>query len=1150
MQYQMVGPSNRRWHRGRYLYRQVVIALACLSALVGSYPSGAAPRQQLPWYQSQVPQAAVPEMRVAPILDGVIQPDEWRDAVSFTGLMNQQSTALPEPMQGRIWLGHDRERLYIGLRSALPPDGVIARVREHDHANELEGEDHWSVQLQVDSTTWLFFINSLGTFSDQRYTLANRGEQNRHSRGLDWASGAQVKAHMTETAWEVEMAIPFSAFGLEGPPPPGEAWRALFARNRTYPGVDSSSYGEWNGTAAHRMQNAGLLLFSGPVPAFQLVSMGPIEGGEFAPVVRLTNPSDQPRQVSMRLAVESGADVLHEERRQVDLAPGSTVDLSFVPAPIKLRTDWSGRVVIEADAGSDHLYSTAVQFAPVSPAQYRQYAKRWPYASPLQEIWELSCANYPYFDAMDLWVDTSPTYLPVDIRTADVCRVQLWELGGKKPLRSVTVPLTHGKGRAHWDDLSLDDGEYELRGELPGGHTVVHRFVRKKFPWEHNRLGISDTVYPPFRAIRTSSKPTRTFSPWGRVIGAGNYGLPGEMIATDETDVPGKTICGPMRLEVIRKGVRRGVIGSTKVESTSPGLVRLSGLGEQDGLRVHTESSLGYEGWFETTLTIEPTQSTEVDAIELVIPFGTYPDTIYGYRRSWFYGSLPQQMGEIWSNMGKHENQFTPALGIGNGDVALWWYADGDEDWRLDYSKASQSVTRDADGLNLRLRLVNVPTILDRPMTIRFAVLASPAKPEPENRRALEWGEVPYFHDTSGYGYWGNGIDSIFPGSDQDYVRVREAIDRWAGRDGTQDPPVILYNSGAMLGQGMEEYATFSGEWAGETPLPPQPEFPDSDVHAQVWWRRQLRQDWRSQPYRLGPAPADMVQSCVDVRIWYYQQNLARLGVNGYWFDNTPVLTGTNPSTGRAYVTADGRQRPRYSVFARHELMRRLFVISNETGIEPLNRTAYGPDFAFTQWFWFTEMDAYVHRGSTDLFETLERRRYYDIVSNVIGIDDEIVDPVGAFRAITRMRRAVPASIRSNVQDQPHATRSVIALCLLHDIGIEGGVSPAEIDPVKGILHEFDFFNSSVRFLPYWRNEKWAKFSAPNILVSLYVHEATGAKLGVLVNPDPVAATGSLRFESSQAGTVWVDAETGEPLPTEILVPPRDFRLIRTKERL
>jgi hypothetical protein len=470
-----------------------------------------------------------------------------------------------------------------------------------------------------------------------------------------------------------------------------------------------------------------------------------------------------------------------------------------------------------------------------------------------------------------------------------------------------------------------------------------------------------------------------------------------------------------------------------------------------------------------------------------------------------------------------------------------------------------------------------------KPLTLSFAVSANPFRPDPPRRRFLQWGGSGRIHDTSGYAYWGSGVDSIAPATDEARTALaaglakwvatakperEKAIAAWAPPGFETTYPLVLYNSGELIGPSMPEYATFAGEWGGEVPVEYVPEYKDSDRHSRINFRGVYQQDWRSRPLSLGPALADLVPSVVDCRVWHYKQNMETLGVDGYWFDNASIWPGTRLITGRACRTADGTVRPRYPVFARRELFRRLFVLYKEAGREPWVLLNTHTTCEFAAWRWSIESDSYVYNYGGDLYESLERQQQYDIDSRIVEVDAEVGDPVARFRGHQCLRR-IPGAMVSNLQPRDpsgvHGSRSVLGLSLLHDFGVESGVHLEELDRVRRALREFGLFtDDAIRFLPYWRSAPALAFSQPGVLVSAYVNPATREALAVIVNPAKEKTTGVLTVRAKELGLAGaakaIDAETASEagkdtaleakpgegtLSIQIELPSREFRLVR-----
>jgi hypothetical protein len=1177
-----------------------------LFALVCLGPSHAESKRKFAWYQNKVNQAGIPQMVKKPVIDGNINENEWNGAISFTGFMaphngNRQPYIQPEFIQPTVYAGYDKDYFYMAFKAPVPPSetnssprvkqmlnkywkkGLKAEGKKHD--DFLDGDDYWMLDIvngdgkiyKRDKVHYRMMVNPAGTFSDYRTSPKTRGTH-RSKAGAEWESKAIVKSSVSEKYWIVEMAIPVASFEESFQPKPGNSWRIYIRRGRGHETYDTSAC-EWNAAVGWFMDGqAGLFLFSENIPAFHLESLGAVRlKQELTPHCRLVNDTDKNHNVKLRIAAESIDKVLHEEVKNFSIAPGESKNIDFPKYQIKLPEGCSGRVVVDVESDMDLLYHASIQIKPLGRDEYRKIGTigMWPFEHPFMDDWQIKCANYPYFKSMDVMVDLSAPYLPDKIKFAQTCKVQLYNKDTGKLIREGTLQLNFKslKGDLKWDNLDLSNGKYQLKGELygydgkPVGKTVTHDFVRKVFPWEHNKIGISDKVYPPFKPMVTD-KAKKTITLWGKTYEVGDCGLPGKIVSTKEMDIPNLDIFKGASLSLEAGGEKVLFTGASKILEAKPGIVKIEGQGSAGQLDLKVKSTLRYEGWYEVEMEVIPKSPVKIDSLDLNFAYGKYPDVFWltWDRAKTFISGIPKVKGMIWRNINPAERQkdcyFVPVVAIGNGDASLWWYADSDENWKLDYSKASQTISAGIDGINYQVMLVNHPVELKEPLKFKFAVQVSPAKPFPKNRRALEWGGQKRVHDTGGYGYWGNGIDSITPGSDERYAKLKDGLDKWVADKKTKEGlaadefvPVVLYNSGELLGQGMEEFETFSGEWCGETPAPVNSEYIDTDVHTTINYRG-LQQDWRSQPKRLGPTKADLVQSCVDCRIWYYKKNMNKLGINGYWFDNASVWPGENPSTGRAYLTKDGTLRPGYPTFARHEIFRRLFVLYKEAGKEPFFLLNGHTSFCFSPWRWFLEGPAYIYKHNGTIFDTLERNREYDIISRLVGAEKVKRDPVAIHRGILRLKRFMGGWCPHG-DDSVKGTRSIVALSLLHDFGIEGRFNDHE--KFKAMLDKLGYFKPELKYLPYWRNAEYIKVKPKSIKCTLYHNPKDKTVLVVLVNPEDKdfntsillnltkLGLGKIEFSDPEnLGEVKGEQEKGR-LKLKLNVPSKEYRLIYVK---
>jgi hypothetical protein len=1069
-------------------------------------------------YSSVLPQAGIPIMNKAPVIDGNIDAKEWQGALCLTGFnMPRVVYVLPKQMQGRMYLGYDEQNFYLGLvQPKLAKDLKDIKIPEKRKNDPCLGYPHWWLKFHTPKNGgYEFILTPLDNLRDR-----NDANSYTMEKGLDWNSQAEMKSSIKQDCWITELKIPFASMKYKNGPKLNEVWKVHFMYSDR---GGCSNQAEWNGAMDFHNRECGEIIFSGKVPAFQFLDTGRLERLEFAPRFQISNPTDKEQEIDFNVSIQSGTQVIIDRSKKIALKPGEAKQIDFGPDKIVLPAGQTGRMEIDINTPQDHLYSSWLQFKKLSFSQYTRLSAFNLNYPELKDDWLLGCANYPYYKSLKVMVNTRYPHLPEDVKKATSCKVKLKNIANSKIIKTGTVPvnLLNGKGDILWKNIDLPEGKYQITGQLFNndkavGKVMTHDFERKVYPWEHNKIGISNKVYPPFTSIKAEGlgKGTLSFSPWGRKYAIGDNAMPGEITATKETLVPGKIINEGFKLELTTDGKTSLLAGKTKVVKAEPGLVELESFTEKNGIDFKIKSFMQYDGWYQTTIKIIPQGEKDVDKLELIIPFGKYADTYYGYRRNWFYGGLSKKQGVIWQNLAKKrnkfENKFTPCMAVGDGDVCLWWYADSDQEWQLDYTKPSQMITRDENGINLKCLFINNTVKLKKPFEITFAVLANPAKPYPANKRKVEWNlenERTRWHDTSGYGFWGNGVDSITCGTEAGYKKTRDTIDRWTGRKKTDAPkpfpPIILYNSGQAIGRCMPEFDTFSGEWCDETPKEANPEFKDSDRAARITWihpNMGHQIDWRSRPEKLVPGWGDLTWSNVDCRIWHYRDNMEKLDINGYWFDNNPIHEGRIIGTGRAYLTKDGELRPNYNIFERHSLYRRLFVMYREAGKQTWNLISYSPDFSFAQWIWMVEMDAYVNKGET-MFDTLRRQRFYDIISRIIAQENTKLDPIARHRAITRMRSVMGATASNVHNGDIKASRSVIGLALLHDFGISGGVDDAELHKIKLILNNFGFGNSKIKYLPYWRNQRYVKSSNKEVAVTLYRNLETNQVLGIIANP-------------------------------------------------
>lgn len=292
---------------------------------------------------------AAPKAVIEPVIDGVIDPEEWSDALQLGLFYHAELVTLaPEEIATVLYLKWDDEALYVAMRGKLYPEGTSVRAAERRYGASdgiIQG-DHAFFELfpladrstgnvsRTGSFTWLW--NPLGAFSDHHLNI-QPGQ-----RGGDWISDATLANRVTETHWESEMRIPLENLKSQNitrqiklPPSHGDSWSFHAARRfgRHGDGIDlattpersvfthrnSSDWAEaWATLPALRLSNSAV--------ALHLETLGDLTRGLLEPVWSFHNSSDREASVSIDLVIrDSEGETVFEFAESVNVPAGETV---------------------------------------------------------------------------------------------------------------------------------------------------------------------------------------------------------------------------------------------------------------------------------------------------------------------------------------------------------------------------------------------------------------------------------------------------------------------------------------------------------------------------------------------------------------------------------------------------------------------------------------------------------------------------------------------------------------------------------------------------------------------------------------------------------------------------------------------------------
>lgn len=347
-----------------------------------------------------------------------------------------------------------------------------------------------------------------------------------------------------------------------------------------------------------------------------------------------------------------------------------------------------------------------------------------------------------------------------------------------------TIALTgdaldaYRRGRLHVSLPDLPEGRYRATATIEGYDQPWEKEFRwKRFEWAGNELGNIDNVPAPFEPIERDGNAIRTVF---REYKLGGLGMPTSVIADGE-----ELLAGPIALIADGQTPLEGEGGFT---ATSSQRTEFAGRADHPAVNIKTRIVTDYDGCMKVELTLLPSdQQRELGSLHLDIPLKGSMATLWHATTSGLrsnpYGSTPDGEGVVWTSQqmwsdqrprrqGKLLTNIKPYVWLGKDERGLAWFADNDRGWVLDladdkgelrqpqHQPPAQELIRKDGQVILRVRLVQRPITLTEPREITFGLMATPAKPMPENWR--KWTptthSIPkdYRYITWMMQYWGS----------------------------------------------------------------------------------------------------------------------------------------------------------------------------------------------------------------------------------------------------------------------------------------------------------------------------------------------------------------------------------------------------------
>ncbi|HET6386837.1 MAG TPA: glycoside hydrolase domain-containing protein [Armatimonadota bacterium] len=1057
-------------------------------------------------------QYRAPLMAKAPVIDGRIEPGEWSGAIRIDGFAWQ---GVLERRRATGYVGADAAHLYLAIRSQLPAHGNLLTSVKRDGANVVYDD---AVEFWVDPDLghprghqYQLLLNSTGARFYQAHPFGGLPED------PSWQGNWKVASQLHDGWWDCEVSIPVATVA-SGRAITDGAWGINLCR-------DWKQDWAWSSTGGKDYAPSDRFSFTttpAPVPGVEL--RGDPFTGRLNPALSLTNPSTTPLTVAANLSLSRDVMPTLARQESVTIPPGETREIALQATDAATRR-YSLTARAAAPDGTVYFDRT-VSWSAGPP---------WEWTTKIQVVHpvDFQFAYYPYQNRMRVRVDASK--LPSSAVLASLTAVIRKTRGAV--IKTVKFDrLKDGKEALEFSLPPLN-GDYEIglkaHGKgVPTGE-IVKPFERHVFPWEHNNLGKSTRVYPPFTPIRVTGRRVSTVL---RDHTMNNAGLWDQVVARG---VP--LLAAPMRWEAAVDG-KRVVVKSSPLHwehvagDSARALAQISA--RQIGAKV--VSTWDYDGTMRVDLTLTPHPKRRIDSLTLVIPMrgsqAAYYHAMGDGIRNTLYGRVPAGKGVVWTAKEVQSSDlpknFCTYLYVGTPVRGLCWFAENDSGWSWDPSTPNMELRRTAGGVDIVVHLVNRPVILNGPRTITFGLLAAPVKP----RIPPDWRQK-YRRDH--YSLLGTDINwlglgdaaSLYPAGKDLYLwqmiargnrehlsdaDIQKVIDSGRPYFAPYGPEIektfenhVRYNLTARYGTKMIFYYNRASYQAAD-------EF------------QTFQDEWDLSDYRtVGPGKSRSEikivpsESYIDQALYWYGKSFDIGHNQGVYWDNWFFIGDYNTAMTGAYQGPGGSVVPSTGIWGLRELAKRTFQYMNERGMPPvtmahMTSTAILPLLSFCtlqyDWEWkYSEGDV------QDRFS----RPYILMVS-----DGELA---GTWPVLL--------NDHGKLEDDPWTGRTFAAVAMLHELDCPypsytrtGRLQIAMFKPVDEILAQ-----PGVRAYRYWDDRPQPVHTdnpdLPTIVYSVKGKEAVFAVVSYVAADSTANVAIDPRMLGFAPGYRVTDTETGQPIP-------------------
>lgn len=693
----------------------------------------------------------------------------------------------------------------------------------------------------------------------------------------------------------------------------------------------------------------------------------------------------------------------------------------------------------------------------------------------------------------------------------------------EKPLYVLPVPETE----IPFGDYRIEVTLYRKNGQVAGKAEMAFRRPKRPEVWEGNTLGKDDVVPPPWSAM-TWDAATRTIGCWNRQYRFGESVLP-ESVVSGGTEL----FAAPVRLSLDDAVIGRKA-GFSAVKAADPA-VDFTATATEAGFSIKSEVHAEFDGfvWFDLTLT--PTAgAADVRKLTLEFPFRKESSTLFNSMTKYYLDYRPGAYGAFKAyDMDLY--RVPRVMFVGNDRCGFEWVCETMPDWYN--AKPQQSLQLiPGEGANLlRLNLIDHPVRVDRPLTFRFGIQATPVRPLAKKWRLLRAGSkkgdgfLPFWEATVRHSSL--NPEHLRPDYEKDLQRVRKIY----GRE-------LLYLAGFTNNPYYPEWPYWCLTWSKTAP--------DAGFYGAI-----------NRPRSIFAWNCPVPETLRDWYLYYLDNFMRKYGHRDLYFDNQCAQLCDNRVHGCGFIASDGKVWPTYNIRATRALAKRIYILQKTRHPDALimrhmSSKAVTPTVSFADLWIDGELfcktvgveEDYKNIFDPEMFRACFRSENYGVPNYFIP----------QFQRAIRWHSPIPKRYERDWNSKKlhlyqDKLRHFTGYMLVHDAMV-WPVMGISYDKVWEIQDRFGM-NGDEKFVLYNDPANPFGYAERLLMVSCYI--LNGRAMIVVMNDTKTPVT-SLPFDAAKFERLGVkidsveDAESGAAVPVkngalQYTIPARDYRIFLTK---